>query len=445
MVDSSSNCNEGALKIEFNIGPVICNVVASPSTSGCAPLTVNFTNLSTNGLTYLWDFGDGSGTVTTFSTSHTFTSAGVYTVTLSSANSNACFKTEDTFRLLIVVDTGKITPGFTTKLVDSCNPYIASFTNTSTDFIGTPTYTWYLGDGTTYVGTTPPNHTYADTGWYTVTLVMADTAACKSPDTMIHSIHFANVNVSAKFTIPDSLCLGAPFTPMVSFTNVTNTVWTFGDGTSSTDMDPSHIYKAVGSYTVTLIAQNVGACNGGDTLVEIIKILPIPVANFSYAPTTPVPNIPSTFTNLSTNAIRYLWDFGDNTTGTEKDPVHQYEKTGTYKVCLTAYNTSSCPSTVCKQAPADVMPLLGLPTGFSPNGDGENDVLYVRCAAIKTLDLKIYNRWGQLVFETRDQKIGWDGKFNGQPQPVEAYAYVLDATFIDGTSKVLKGNITLLR
>ncbi len=442
---TSVNCNEAGLKIAFNIGPVICNVVASPSTSGCAPLTVNFSNLSTNGLTYVWDFGDGSPIVTTFAASHTFTAAGVYTVSLSSANSNACFKTVDTFRLTILVDTGKITPDFTTKLIDSCNPYIASFTNTSTDFIGTPTYTWYLGDGTTYVGTTPPNHTYADTGYYTVMLVMVDTGACKSPDTVTHTIHFANVNVSARFTIPDSLCLGAPFTPMINFTNVSTTVWTFGDGTSSTSLDPSHIYKAVGSYTVTLIAQNPGACNGGDTLVETIKILPLPVANFSYVPTTPVPNVPTTFTNLSTNANRYLWDFGDNTSGTEKDPVHQYEKTGTYKVCLTAYNTSNCPSTVCKQAPADVMPLLGLPTGFSPNGDGENDVLYVRCAAIKTLDLKIYNRWGQLVFETKDQKIGWDGKFNGQPQPVEAYAYVLDATFIDGTSKVLKGNITLLR
>jgi len=61
------------------------------------------------------------------------------------------------------------------------------------------------------------------------------------------------------------------------------------------------------------------------------------------------------------------------------------------------------------------------------------------------MDLKIFNRWGQLVFETKSQSIGWDGKYNGQPQPVDAYGYVLLATFIDGTSKELKGNITLLR
>ncbi len=88
---------------------------------------------------------------------------------------------------------------------------------------------------------------------------------------------------------------------------------------------------------------------------------------------------------------------------------------------------------------------VALPTAFSPNGDGINDILYVRGAGIKTLDLKIWNRFGQLVFETTDQKKGWDGTYNGQPQPIEAYAYVLKATIIDGTTRTFKGNITLLR
>jgi gliding motility-associated-like protein len=100
---------------------------------------------------------------------------------------------------------------------------------------------------------------------------------------------------------------------------------------------------------------------------------------------------------------------------------------------------------VCKKVPAEVVPQLGIPTGFSPNGDGQNDILYVRGAAIKTMDLKIYNRWGQLIFQTNTQEVGWDGTYNGQPQPMEAYGYVLTATFIDGTNRTLKGNITLLR
>lgn len=445
MIDSSANCNEAALKIAFNIGPVTVDIVAGPSTTGCAPLTVNFTNLSTNVLTYVWNFGDGTTTSTVFSPTHTFTAAGVYTVTLNAANSNACFRVADSMKLVISVGTNVITPGFTFVYNDSCGPYTATFTNTSADTVGTPAYQWWFGDGSTFTGANPPLHTYPDTGTYVVTMVMTDAAACKSPDTIIHIVHFLKESASASYTIPDSICLGAAFSPIVKMSNVNTITWAFGDGQSSTQTDPSHLYNSVGSYTVTLTALNSTGCGGGDTISETIKVLPVPTANFSLVPITAEANIPTTFTNLSVNATRYLWDFGDNTTSTEVNPIHQYQKTGVYKACLTAYNRSNCPSIACKEAPADIEPLLGLPTAFSPNGDGENDVLYVRGAAIANLDLKIFNRWGQLVFETTSQQKGWDGTFNGQPQPIDAYAYVLNCSFIDGTAKMLKGNITLLR
>ena len=447
MVDSSRNCNEAALKVAFNIGPVHAVVSAAPNTSGCAPFTVNFTNLSNNGLTYLWDFGDGTPTVTTFSPTHVFNSAGSFTVTLTAANSNACFKTNDTTYLVIYVDTNAINPSFTTKLLDSCGPYVASFTNTSTTTITSApsSYTWYFGDGTSYTGTTPPNHNYPDTGVYTIMLIMSNPVACKTPDTVKGLVRIHSLRSSATFTIPDSLCLGTPFVPVINTVNITSTLWIFGDGKTSTSADPSYTYKSVGTYTVIMVASNPGACNGPDTIKHVIKVLSGPIANFSFVPITATPNIPTTYTNLSVNATRYSWDFGDNSGSVDKDPVHQFNSSGIWKTCLTAYNSSNCPSIVCKQVPSDILPLIGLPTGFSPNGDGENDVLYVRGAAIKEMDLKIYNRWGQLVFETTSQSIGWDGTFNGQPQPVEAYGYVLHASFLDGSQKLLKGNITLLR
>jgi gliding motility-associated-like protein len=445
-VDASENCNEAALRIAFNIGPVTASVTAAPSTSGCAPLTVNFTNTSNNGLSFLWNFGDGSPTTTSFSSSHTFNSAGTFTVTLSAANSNACFRANDTAYLIIRVDTNAITPSFTYVLTDSCGPYTVVFTNTSTDKAnGPPTYQWLFGDGTTFNGTTPPTHNYPDTGSYTVTLIMSDPSACKSPDTTTKRIHIYSVLISANFTIPDSICLGTSMTPLVSLTNAIITSWTFGDGYSSSSTDPSHKYLDTGTFTVKFVVLNAGACNKADSITEKITVLSVPTANFSFTPTNPIPNVPVSFTNLSVNAIRYKWDFGDNTNTTETNPVHQYDKTGSYNVCLNAYNKSSCPSIFCKKIPTEVNPLIGIPTAFSPNGDGENDILYVRGAAIQTLDLKIFNRWGQLVFETTSKEKGWDGTYNGQPQPMEAYAYVLNATFIDGTAKVLKGNVTLLR
>ena len=86
-----------------------------------------------------------------------------------------------------------------------------------------------------------------------------------------------------------------------------------------------------------------------------------------------------------------------------------------------------------------------MPTGFSPNGDGNNDVLYVRGYGIETMSLKIFNRWGELIFETINQDIGWDGTYKGKPQEMEAYAYVLDVVFGDGSKVRKQGNVTLLR
>ena len=449
-VDASDNCNEAVLKIAFNIGPVTVNIVAGPSTNGCAPLTVNFTNASTNALSYVWNFGDGT-TSTAFAPSHTFTAPGVYTVTISAANTNACFRTNDTQRILIYVDTNSIAPSFTYVVTDSCGPYSVVFTNTSHQGAASDTsfttYQWFFGDATTFSGKTPPVHNYPSTGTFTVTLVMTDTASCNSPDTATAVVNIQSISVSARFSIPDTICLGTPITPLVvGAANVISEIWTFGDSSAaSMAMPPTYTYGAIGAYTVTLVAQNPGACNGADTFRQQIIVLPVPTANFTYSPITPVPNEPTTFTNLSTNATSYLWAFGDNTTSTDINPVHQYNQTGTYMACLTAYNPSKCPSKICKEVSSDVMPIVGIPSGFSPNGDGQNDILYVEGAAIATLDLKIYNRWGQLVFETTSQSKGWDGTFNGQPQPIDAYAYVLIVNFIDGTAKTLKGNITLLR
>ena len=449
-VDSSPNCNEDALKIAFSLGPVHVNINASPSTTGCAPLTINFTNLTINGLTFLWNFGDGSPTDTAFSPTHTFVNAGTFVVTLSAANSNACFVTNDTMRLTITVDSNGIKPGFTYNVVDSCGPYNVSFVNTSlySSTTGSTSFTvfhWYFGDGSSYTGVTPPTHSFPDTGVYVVTLVMIDSTACISPDTIKETVSFNNARVSASFTMPDSVCLGTTVTPTTTFSNGITYSWSFADSVVNTIADPSFTFNTVGTFTLTVVVANPGTCNGADTFNRIIKVLPTPIADFSFVPITPQENIPTTFTNMSVNATRYSWDFGDGTTSVETNPIHQYNKTGTYKTCLTAYNGSSCPSVACKEVEADIVPIIGLPSGFSPNNDGENDILYVRGAAIQTLDLKIYNRWGQLIFETTSQAIGWNGTFNGEPQPVDAYGYVLNVTFIDGTSKLLKGNITLLR
>jgi gliding motility-associated-like protein len=89
--------------------------------------------------------------------------------------------------------------------------------------------------------------------------------------------------------------------------------------------------------------------------------------------------------------------------------------------------------------------IADIPTGFSPNGDGKNDILYVRGENIHEMYLTIYNRWGQLVFESRNVNIGWDGLYKGETAPMEAYGYVLSVVFKSGRTFYKKGNVTLIR
>jgi gliding motility-associated-like protein len=112
---------------------------------------------------------------------------------------------------------------------------------------------------------------------------------------------------------------------------------------------------------------------------------------------------------------------------------------------LIAFNSLGCSDTVCQPISARVIPLLDIPNAFTPNGDGVNDQVLVRGFGIVKMNFRIYNRWGQLVFQSGDQATGWDGKYKGALQPMDAYAYILDVEFTDGSRTTKKGDITLIR
>jgi gliding motility-associated-like protein len=169
-----------------------------------------------------------------------------------------------------------------------------------------------------------------------------------------------------------------------------------------------------------------------------------PVANFSVVSDTVNYETPIGFTNSSTYYNQLQWNFGDSTGSEEANPVHTYEKIGWIKVCLTATN-AFCSDSICRDIYVAFKPLIGVPNAFSPNGDGINDIVFVEGKGIVQLVFRIYNRWGEKVFESHDQTFGWDGYYKGVLQEVDAYGYTVEATFINGETVNLKGNITLLR
>lgn len=440
----SANCNLLALKIAFNLGSVSAKATASPNVVVCLGDPVNFSSAgSSNATNFYWDFGDGN-TSTNASPSHTYTSGGVFNVRLIVENPQAC-KVRDTSFLNVTVDTNSINADFTVVQTDSCSPFRATFTNTSKPGSST-SYQWSFGDGKTFTGGNPGTHEYDDTGTYTITLVLNDPNACNTTDSVSKTISFNTKYVTAKFEGPPVACEKTKIQFNNRSVNALTFKWDFGDGKTSTDPNPIHIYDTLGNYTIKMYAYNPNTCNGVDSLNTSIKVEGTPIAGFRHSPIIPITNDPVVFTNTSQKATSYVWDFGDNTFTTLETPLPKfYRRTGTYLVCLQAINAAGCSDTICRNVDADVYPLADLPKGFSPNGDGTNDILFVRGSGIETLDLKVFNRWGEIVFETTDVNKGWDGKYKGKEQPMEAYAYVMNVTFVDGTSFYKKGNVTLLR
>lgn len=295
-------------------------------------------------------------------------------------------------------------------------------------------YQWNLGNGTT--STLPsPVVTYAGVGTYTVTLTVTDANGCSGTFTKQ-----VVVLPNPGFRMDTSICAGQSV--RLNASGGSSYAWSPPTGLSSFTTASTVATPAVSTtYIVTI---NAGPnCVYRDTFV--INVWPAAKAGFDFKPKPPIPNTPIQFYNMSSGASNYKWTFGDGGTSSENDPSHLYTRKGSYRVCLFASSGPGCADSVCKTVEADVKIAIGVPSAFSPNGDGANDVLYVRGGGVTSFNLKIYNRWGQKVFETNDFDKGWDGTYKGQIQDIEIFAYVLTAAFIDGSNTTQKGNISLVK
>ncbi len=442
--NNSSNCNELGFKMALELTTLTAEALADPAATGCAPLTVNFINNSQNATFYHWNYGTGvpGDTSNLFQPTFTYTDTGTYIIQLIAYSPNGCIPTDTAYTSVVVYNT-VATASYSYALNDLCDSLIVSFTAQGSSALAT--YSWDFGDGTTGTGNIP-SHTYYDGGVYTVTLIVNDPEACNPLDTFVQTIPFTS-KISAKPTGNYySGCV--PLTVQFqnnSFGGVTFK-WVFGDGSSSTLENPSHNYNQPGTYTAMFIIFDPASCNGSDTAYITIDAFPAaPVAQFTTNTQNPGSNEPVQFTNQSFNATYYLWSFNDGTTSNDVNPIHTFSNNGDYLVCLTAFNEGPCPDTACRLISVRFTPLIDLPNAFSPNGDGQNDFFLVRGRGVQSIVLRVFNRWGEKVFETNNINIGWDGTFKGEPQEMDVYAWTLNAV-LDGNIPVFKsGNVTLVR
>ena len=458
---ASANCNLAMVKIDFDLSGVRSGVQSwingrPRDTAGCVPLTVELRDTVLNAVSYEWSFGDGSPGVktTTPTIAHTYNAVGVYKVMLVAIDSTTC-NLRDTSYVNIKVSDLEAKLDFNSVKLNPCDSFKYRFDNLSTapavrPFTST-SFNWDFGDGSPQVTTNTGSvfHNYASAGTYNVKMILNDSAYCNYPDTIIKPLRIASL-VKADFETPPNGC--APYD--AAFNNVSQAgsqfTWDFGDGSpTSNQVSPTHLYPNPGTYTIRLVAIDSGTCNIIDSTKRTITVYGNPTADFTAAPQPPTVNTPIAFTNLSSSdAIRFKWEFGDGdslVTTSRTGVSHEYNATGKYNVCLTAYNQANCPATICKDVSALISPAVDVPNAFTPGKFGPNSTVYVRGFGIANMKFAIWARWGEKVFETNSKKIGWDGYFKGKLLPMDVYAYTLEVEFSDGTKTTKTGDITLIR
>ena len=246
----------------------------------------------------------------------------------------------------------------------------------------------------------------------------------------------------------------------VQFTNTTigkaEYKWEFGDGSTSDLRSPVHIFEKAGKYTVKMTA--IGE-KRTDYMTGVVNVLPSPEAAFSVAERQLyVPNAEAHFYNETEGAVQHYWEFGDGGSSNKANPVYTYVEDGLYDVTYIVSDINLCSDTLVMEDYIKVGKdsYLVFPTAFTPNvefsnggvysqGERRLDVFYPIGRNVDTYKLEIYSSWGNKVFESNDQNIGWDGYYLGKCAAQGAYFYKAEGRFKDGTAFQYSGNLMLIR
>jgi gliding motility-associated-like protein len=436
-VNHSSNCNNGTFKFDFQVAIADAEFTVDYLT-GCAPLTVQFQNQSTTGGSYLWDFGGGDTTSTVVNPVRVYPNPGTYLVQLLVNNPASCNVWDTAYQYVTVY------PGITSDFEYVTVPCSNEVQFTDSSAAAPVSWLWYFGDGDSS-SVQNPDHVYDTTGTYDVQLIATNSSGCS--DTTTYTVDFSstNGNISAN----TSICLGGSATISASggFAYSWAPAGSLGNPASaSTTASP----EVTTTYTVTisLLTPTGDTCTQQlTTTVNVFDPNTFPLT--ATADNDTISEGESTYIHAITDTtLTILWTPSQGLSDPNSfNPLATPASTTTYTVSI--IDSSGCPRTasvtiyvLSSQCNTD---LVYVPNTFTPNGDGNNDILRVQSNSVQELYFAVYNRWGQMVFETNDITKGWDGNYNGMKADPAVFAWYLRAKCYNGQELKKQGNTTLLR
>ncbi|CAN5427568.1 hypothetical protein BH09BAC5_BH09BAC5_02510 [soil metagenome] len=451
-VNGSSNCNNAVIKLDFQLVSLSAVALASPSDTICVGSTMNFVNNSIGAVNYIWDFDDGSPIDTNHTPSHIYNTSGTYTVTLLAIDSLSCITSDSTNLIVVVVDPPSVNLGNDTSVCGAINIPLDA---------GNPgsTYSWSTGATTqTIIATAQGNY------W-----VIVDNGFCTDVD---------SINITS-FTAPTlgsdtTVCAGFPLV-LDAGNPGSDFLWSTGDTTQTISVSVSGIYYVTSSS---------GICSFSDTIT--VTFLPVPSIDLGND-TLLCPN--ETFVLDAGNpGMSYSWNTGETTQTITASGTATFSVIVTNAGCSVVdsirvrtlsgfdlgpdknlcnylsiqlqapnidggeYHWSTGDSTqmIIVTEPGvyylDVVfaqcvfsdtvfvdggygsPVLYIPNSFTPNRDALNDIFYAEGTDITSFNMKIFDRGGELIFESSNIYDGWDGFYKGQKVQNDVYVVVTDYT-----------------
>jgi gliding motility-associated-like protein len=420
-------------------------VLKSDTNAGCEPLNINFSALSSNKtLKYHWDFGDGKASDAQ-NVGHLYEKSGLYDIKLTVTATNGCQNSQLNEKMIAVyqIPTSKF----------SADSLICYPDTLSLKYLGNATplanYHWNFSDlqveGGQGQGPFLLNQNSAKQRWLSL---WVEENNCFSSESKIRLKRIPHLNpqispaigcqpLSVKFTEPEH----EAFIVYDWYLGIT------GDKIISARPDTAVVYTQEGKYSVSLkVKSTETACENFILFEDTVVVFPKPNAQFEASPKVVLIDNPLIrFVEHSSGASTYNWNFGDSTKSTEQSPVHVYSLTGTYNVQLIAISEKECMDTAYLKV---AVGSFFAPDAFCPSSDIEKNRVFMPVAQgmeLAEFQLKIYNRWGNLVFTSTSPSDAWDGTIDGREG--ESGAYVWTVSYKDIKGKINKhwGTVSLIR
>jgi gliding motility-associated-like protein len=415
----------------------------------CKGLEVRLVNQSSNAASYLWDFGvPGTNTdrSTEINPSYVYADTGRYLITL---YTNPGYSCGDTATLEVAVYHAL---NFAIEeLAPLCLSNHGAVFRTVGNITGDAVYAWRFGEMAQPESSSLPNPgpiVWPDAGTYPVYLEISN-SMCKGSDSTLVSIY---PPLSVVFDI-DKLSTCAPAFVRISDQSVVSPgatyLWDFGDGYTSTEASPEHLYTIPGTYTLSLRVNNNMACRDSffREYPAYITVKPRPEAGLmADPPVTDIFNPIVRFTDLSSGASGTWLLPGDGNELFEADTLYTYADTGHYQAFLVAVNEQGCYDTA--RVNVRIRPVFSfyIPNAFTPNGDGINDTFGPRGEGFTDYSFSIFTSWGEKIYATTDPLKDWDGRANmgNDFSPVDVYVYHIRLRDADLQLRTFTGKVLLL-